>query len=189
MASLLHRLGRWSAQHRWAAVITWLVVIALAATGAATLSEPLSDEFTIPGSRFQEVLDDLQEEIPEAAAGIGTVTFSVEDGFTDEQRAAVSDVTAEWTELDGVVEAIDPFATQDQLDGSRDEIAAGREELAAGRTQLEAGRAELDAGRTQLEAAEVELAAGREQLEAQRAELEASLPMMPPAMAAQAEQQ
>ncbi|MCM3661401.1 MMPL family transporter [Georgenia satyanarayanai] len=189
MASLLHRLGRWSAQHRWAAVITWLVVIALAVTGAATLSEPLSDEFTIPGSRFQEVLDDLHEEIPEAAAGIGTVTFSAEDGFTDAQRAAVADVTEQWSELDGVVAAMNPFATQEQLDGSLDEIEAGRTELEEGRSQLEAGRAELDTGREQLEAAEAELAAGREQLEAQRAELEASIDMMPPAMAAGAEQQ
>ena len=189
MASLLHRLGRWSAQHRWATVITWLVVIALAATGAATLSEPLSDEFSIPGSRFQVVLEDLQEEIPEAAAGIGTVTFSVEDEFTDEQRAAVADVTEQWSELDGVIGSMDPFATQEQLDGSLDQIEAGRAELEAGREQLEAGRAELDAGREQLEAAEAELAAGREQLEAQRAELEASIDMMPPAMAAGAEQQ
>ncbi|WP_413452431.1 MMPL family transporter [Georgenia phoenicis] len=189
MASLLHRLGRWSAQRRWATVITWLVVIALAATGAATLSEPLSDEFTIPGSRFQEVLDDLQEEIPEAAAGIGTVTFSTEDGFTDEQRAAVADVTEQWSELEGVVGSMDPFATQEQLEGGLDEIEAGRAELEAGREQLEAGRAELEAGRAQLEAGEAELAAGREQLEAQRAELAASAGMMPPAMAAAAEQQ
>ncbi|WP_324649922.1 MMPL family transporter [Georgenia sp. H159] len=189
MASVLHRLGRWSAQHRWATVITWLVVIALATTGAATLSEPLSDEFSIPGSRFQVVLDDLQEEIPEAAAGIGTVTFSTEDGFSDEQRAAVADVTEQWTRLDGVVGSTDPFATQEQLDSSLDEIAAGRAELEAGRAEIEAGRAELEAGRTQLEAAEQELAAGREQLEAQRAELEASADMMPPAMAAAAEGQ
>ncbi|MBD8063280.1 MMPL family transporter [Oceanitalea stevensii] len=189
MASLLHRLGRWSAQHRWATVITWLVVIALAATGAATLSEPLSDEFSIPGSRFQVVLDDLQEEIPEAAAGIGTVTFSAEDGFTDEQQAAVADVTEQWSALDGVVGSMDPFATQEQLDGSLDEIEAGRAELEAGRAQLDEGRTELAAGREQLEAAEAELAAGREQLEAQRAELEASIDMMPPAMAAGAEEQ
>ncbi len=189
MATLLHRLGRWSAQHRWAAVITWLVVIALVATGAATLSEPLSDEFTIPGSRFQEVLDELQAEIPEAAAGIGTVTFSTEDGFTDEQREAVAAVTEEWAALDGVVGATDPFATQEQLDGSLDQIAAGRAELEAGRAELEAGREELTAQRAELEAGEAALAAAREELEAQRAELEASRDMLPPAAISAAEEQ
>lgn len=189
MATLLHRLGRWSAQHRWAAVITWLVVIALVATGAATLSEPLSDEFTIPGSRFQEVLDELQAEIPEAAAGIGTVTFSTEDGFTDEQREAVAAVTEEWAALDGVVGATDPFATQEQLDGSLDQIAAGRAELEAGRAELEAGREELTAQRAELEAGEAAIAAAREELEAQRAELEASRDMLPPAAIAAAEEQ
>jgi RND superfamily putative drug exporter len=189
VASLLHRLGRWSAQHRWTVVITWLVVILLAVTGTLTLSAPLSDEFTIPGSRFQNVLDELQDEIPEAAAGIGTVTFAAEGGFTDEQRAAVAEVTQEWSDLEGVVDAPDPFATQEQLDGSRDQIEAGRAELEAGRAELEAGRPQLEAGRAQLEQAEAELAAGREQLEAQRAELEAGRAAMPPAMAAAAEEQ
>ena len=189
MAALLHRVGRWSAQHRWTAVVSWLVIIALAVTGTVAFSQPLSDDFTVPGSRFQQVLDELEEEIPDAAGGIGTVVFSAEDAFTDEQRTAVADVTEEWSGLEGVIDATDPFATQAELDGSRDEIAAGRAELEAGRAELEAGREQLDAAAQQLEEAEAELAAGREQLETQRAELEASIDMMPPAMAAGAEEQ
>lgn len=182
MASLLHRVGGWSARHRWAAVLVWVVIIALAGTGALTLSKPLSDEFTIPGSRFQTVLDELQTEIPDAAAGIGTVTFSSDEPFTDEQKQAVADVAEEWSNLDGVVDAADPFATQAQLDSVPEEMAAGQQ-------QLEEGQAQLDAGREQLEEGQAQLDAGRAQLEAQEAQLEAGRAQMPPEMAAAAEQQ
>lgn len=180
MASLLHRIGRWSARHRWAAILSWVLLIALAATGTVTLRSPLSDEFTIPGSRFQTVLDELQQEIPEAAAGIGTVTFSTADGFTDEQRQAVADVTEQWSELDGVVEAPDPFATQAQLDGAPEQVAAGRQKLDTARAQLEAGREQLEQGQAQLDA-------GRAQLEAQEAQLAATRDQLPPQALATAE--
>ncbi|MEE6282811.1 MMPL family transporter [Georgenia sunbinii] len=189
MAALLHRVGRWSAQHRWTAVISWLVIIALAVGGTLAFSQPLGDEFTVPDSRFQQVLDELEEEIPDAAGGIGTVTFTADDAFTDEQRAAVAEVTEEWTDLDGVIDASDPFTTQAQLDASRDEIAAGREQLEAGRAELETGREQLAPAVAQLDEGEAELAAGREQLATQRTELEAAGTAMPPAALAAAQEQ
>ena len=57
MATLLHRIGRWSAQHRWTVIVTWLLLAVLAATGAVFLSKPLTSEISVPGSRFQQVLD------------------------------------------------------------------------------------------------------------------------------------
>ncbi|HLS48948.1 MAG TPA: MMPL family transporter [Actinomycetaceae bacterium] len=182
MARLLYRLGRWSAQHRWATVLTWLIVIALGATGALTLSAPLNNEFTIPDSRFQTVLDELTDEIPDAAGGIGTVTFEADEPFTAEQRERVSQLTRDWSDLDGVIQAQDPFAVQAQLDGAHEEIERGRAELAAGEAELAAARDELAAGRTQLEAAAAELAQEREQFEASRGFLP------PPAQAAAEEQ-
>ncbi|QDB79975.1 RND transporter [Georgenia wutianyii] len=189
MASFLYRVGRWAAEHRWATIVSWIVLIALVATGAATLSRPLSDEFTIEGSRFQQVLDQLREEIPESAGGIGTVTFTAEDGFTDEQRAEIAALVEEWTASDGVIEATDPFVTQEQLDTAPEQIAQGRAELETGRAGLEAGRAELDAAEEQLAAGRAQLEAGRAELEAQREQLEATAAQLPPAALAQAEQQ
>jgi putative drug exporter of the RND superfamily len=182
VAALLHRLGRWSAQHRWATIVAWVVVIASVALGTATLSKPLGDDFTIPGSRFQTVLEDLQREIPEAAGGIGTVTFSTPDGFTEDQRRAVADVTAQWSELDGVIDATDPFATQGQLDDAPAQIAAGQEELDAGRAELEAGRAQLAQGQAEVDD-------GRAQLQSQQDQLAATRDQLPPQAVAAAEQQ
>ena len=52
MATLLHRLGRWCARHRLGVIAIWAAVLALTVTGMATLAKPLSNEFSIPGSRF-----------------------------------------------------------------------------------------------------------------------------------------
>ncbi|RPF29096.1 MMPL family transporter [Georgenia muralis] len=196
MAALLHRIGRWSARHHWSVVVAWLLVIAVAGTGAVVLGKPLGNDFTIPGSRFQEVLDELEREIPEASGVIGTVTFSTEDGFTEDQRAAVADVTEEWSAIDGVIEATDPFEVQAQLDGTGEQLAQGREAIEAGRAELEAGRAELaagqeqvDAGRAEAEAGAAELDAAQAQLDEQAAQLEAGRAMMPAEQIAAAEQQ
>lgn len=196
MAALLHRIGRWSARHHRSVVIAWALVIALAGTGAVVLGKPLGNDFTIPGSRFQEVLDELERKIPEASGVIGTVTFSTEDGFTEDQRAAVANVTEEWSALDGVIDATDPFEVQAQLDGTGDQLAQGRQEIEAGRAELEAGLAELtagqaqvDAGRAELEAGAAELDAAQAQLDEQAAQLDAGRAAMPPEQVAAAEQQ
>ncbi|WP_151525929.1 MMPL family transporter [Serinicoccus kebangsaanensis] len=172
MATLLHRLGRWCARHRLTVVAVWAAVLALTVTGMLTLAKPLSNEFSIPGSRFEQVLETLQEEIPEAAGTTGTVVFRSDDTFTQQQRDAVADAVQEWEDLDGVT-STDPFEAQSELDSAPEEIADGREELADGRTQLEDGREQLEQGRADLEQAREELQAGREQLEAGQAELDA----------------
>lgn len=185
MATLLHRLGRWCADHRWIVITAWTALLALTVSGTVLLSKPLTNEFSIPGSRFEQVLTTLQEEIPEAAGTTGTVVFTSDEPFTDAQEEAVADAVEQWESIDGVT-AIDPFAAQAQLDGTAEELADGREELATGRTelaegqqqveaaaeQIEQGEAELDEGRAQVEAGEQELAAQTGQLDAAQAELD-----------------
>ncbi|KAB7745631.1 MMPL family transporter [Nostocoides sp. F2B08] len=191
MAVLLHRLGRWCARRPWPVVGAWVALLALTVTGMLTLAKPLANEFSIPGSRFEAVLATLKAEIPEAAGTTGTAVFRSDDGFTADQQAAIEDAVAAWNEIDDVL-AVDPFATQAEIDGSAEQLASGRAELEAGRAELEAGeeelaqgRFELDGGQSQLDAAvaggfvtpeqaaqaQAEIDAGREQLEAGEAQL------------------
>jgi putative drug exporter of the RND superfamily len=181
MAILLHRLGRWCARRPWPVVGAWLVLIAITVTGMLTLAKPLANEFSIPGSRFEAVLATLKAEIPEAAGTTGTAVFRSDAGFSAEQEAAIVDAVEAWNALDDVV-AIDPFATQAQIDGTADELASGRAELDAGRAELEAGEQELATGRLELEGGQAQLdaalAAGLvtpEQAAAAQAEIDAGL--------------
>lgn len=62
MATLLYRLGR-AAFRRWPAVIAvWLVAVVAVGTAAVTLSQPTTDEFTIPGIPSEQAAD-LQQEL------------------------------------------------------------------------------------------------------------------------------
>ena len=168
-----------------------MALLALTVTGMLTLAKPLANEFSIPGSRFEAVLATLKAEIPEAAGTTGTAVFRSDDGFTAEQQSAIEDAVAAWNDIDDVM-AVDPFATQAEIDGSAEQLAEGRAELEAGRAELEAGeeelaqgRFELDGGQSQLDAAvaggfltpeqaaqaQADIDAGREQLEAGAAQL------------------
>lgn len=182
MASLLYRLGRASASRPWLVVVVWVLTVAVAGVGALTLSQPLGNSFDIPGSRFQQVTDDLRRELPEAAGGTGTVVFSSADGFDDAERQQVAELVQVWSGTDGVVSATDPFTTQDQLD-------SGAPELTTARAELQAGATELAEAREDLEAAQAELDEGEAQWEAGAAALEAQGDALPPEQVAAAQEQ
>ena len=167
MSSLLYRLGRWCADHAWRTLAMWLVVLVGLGVLAGTVGQPLTSQISIPGTQFEKVLDQLGEEIPEAAGGAGTVVLETSDGsaITDAQRAAAEDVFATWAEVPHVKRVNNPFEAQEQLDRSAADVTA------AG-TQLEDGQAELDAGNEALAAGEGRLAAG----EALLRQLEAANP-------------
>jgi RND superfamily putative drug exporter len=171
VAVLLNRLGRWCARHRWGVVAAWVALLVIVATGALTLMKPLNNNISIPGSRFETVLETLREEIPEASGTTGTVVFTADEPFTDEQQEAVAGVVEQWNAMPGV-EAIDPFESQAQVDATADDLAGGRTQLEEGRAELEQGEADLADAREQVETGRTELEAGREQLEGSRAELE-----------------
>ncbi|MGO0575320.1 MMPL family transporter [Ornithinimicrobium panacihumi] len=179
MATLLHRLGRWCAQHRWTVIAAWAALLVIVAASALTFMKPLNNNISIPGSRFETVLNTLREEIPEASGTTGTVVFTSDAPFTEQQREAISGVVEDWNAMENV-EAIDPFTSQDQLDGTAGDLADGRAELEQGAADLEDARAQLEDGRTQLadgekqlEASREQLAQGKEQLEAGQAEIDA----------------
>ena len=117
MALRLYRLGRWCATHAKSVLAAWLVVLVLAGSGAAAFGRPLTNEVSVPGSEFEEVLDNLQTEIPDAAGGFGTVVLHTEDGaFTSEQRKAIDKVYGEWEDQPSVKRVINPFDNQRTLD-------------------------------------------------------------------------
>jgi RND superfamily putative drug exporter len=169
MASLLYRLGRFSARRAWLVIISWLVVLGLAGGAFALFGGTLTSAVSIPGTATQRVADQLSEEFPAASGGSGTVVFATEDEsqFTDEQKSAIADVLAEVATIDTITATTDPFVTQAQLDDQRAQIADGR-------AQLDAAEAQLDSGQDQLDAARMQLTAGQAQLEAARAQAEAA---------------
>ena len=195
MASLLYRLGKLAARKRWWFVSAWLVIMVAVGGSVAAFMGTLSNSFTIPGTPAQAVADELQEKLPDASGGLGTIVFTTADGkaFTAKQEDAIANISADLTDLGAVKRATDPVDLQASLDTAPEKIADGEEKLEAAAQKLDDGRAELDAGKAQLEpglqqvqAAEAQIKQleaarqtamaeqARAQLEPQRAQLKAA---------------
>ena len=152
MALRLYRLGRWCATHAKSVLAAWLVVLVLAGSGAAAFGRPLTNEVSVPGSEFEEVLDNLQTEIPDAAGGFGTVVLHTEDGaFTSEQRKAIDKVYGEWEDQPSVKRVINPFDNQRTLDDSRTDLTEAKKDLDKGQKDLDEAWVKISKAQGQLD--------------------------------------
>ncbi|UZX01285.1 MMPL family transporter [Arthrobacter sp. CDRTa11] len=195
MALLLYRLGKFSYRHRWLVVSAWLAVLVAVGGSAAAFHGTMSNNFQIPGTETQQMLDKLKADLPASSGGTAGIVFEADgDGFSQEGKAAVTAALAKLGTLPDVQGTVDPFATQAQLDQGAADLAAGEQKAAAGKAQLDKSAADLAAGAAQLAQAEQQMkaaglpdaaieaqlgqqkaaiAAGQQQLDAGRKELEA----------------
>jgi len=186
MASLLYRLGRFSARRAWLVIVAWVVILGLAGGAFALFGGTLTSAVSIPGTATQKVSDELAEKFPAASGGRGTVVFTTTDdsAFTDAQKTAIADLLTETEGLDDVKATTNPFDTQAQLDESAQKIVDGRAQIADATAQLDAGQAQIDAAKAQAAAGQAQLDAARAQaagapasvlarLDAQQAQIDA----------------
>ena len=169
MASLLYRIGRFSARRAWLVIVAWLVVLGLAGGAFALFGGTLSSAVSIPGTATQQVSDELAEKFPAASGGRGTVVFTTTDdsAFTDAQKADIGTLLADATELEDVKATTNPFETQAQIDAQAQQVADGRQQISDASAQLDAGQAQIDGAKAQVDA-------GRAQLDAARAQAESA---------------
>ncbi|MBT2520505.1 MMPL family transporter [Arthrobacter sp. ISL-28] len=195
MALLLYRLGKFSYRHRWLVISLWLAILLAVGGSAAAFHGKMSNNFQIPGTETQRMLDKLKQDLPKSSGGSAGIVFEARDAeFSQAGKDAVSAALAKLETLPDVEGTVDPFATQAQLDKAGAAVAAGEQQSGAGQAKLDKARSELAAGKTQLEAAvqqmvadglpsaaieaqladqKAALAAGQEKLDAVAGELEA----------------
>jgi RND superfamily putative drug exporter len=113
VATLLYRLGRFAFRRRGLVTLGWVLLLALFGVGAATLSGPTSDAFTIPGVESIKAFETLEDKMGMAADNAGArVVFTVDEDATlaeGDQRAAVEQALAQVAEGPHVVSVTDPF--------------------------------------------------------------------------------
>lgn len=201
MALLLYKLGRFSAKHRWSVIAIWLVVLLGVGGSAAAFHGQMSNNFQIPGTETQRVLDKLQHDLPSSAGGSAGIVFQSESGFTAGQKTAVAKALKDLSAKEYVQATVDPFKQQKQLDDAAAQLSNGQKQIDAATAQLEessnqieAGKVQLaqlkltlsqavppnppalvaqyEAGKAQQDAAEAKLAAGKAQLSAKQAALD-----------------
>ncbi|WP_394941657.1 MMPL family transporter [Psychromicrobium sp. YIM B11713] len=196
MALLLYRLGKFSAKHRWSVLVVWLVILLGVGTSAIAFHGQTTNDFKIPGTETQRMLDKLKHDLPSAAGGSGSIVFQSDGGFTAEQQTAAADALKNLAAKDYVQATVDPFVQQKQLDDGAVQLADGQKQIDAANAQLSAKSNELEAARAQVgqlkatlaqavppnppalvaqyEAAKAQLSAGEAQLDAAKAKISAN---------------
>lgn len=69
MAQFLYRVGHAAYLHKWRFLAVWLLIIAGVGTAAATLSQPTTTSFSIPGLESIQTQEKIQEEFPNSDNG------------------------------------------------------------------------------------------------------------------------
>src|SRR4051794_36370203 len=92
MATILYRLGRFSYRRRGSVVLAWLLLLALAVIGTATLAGTTSNTFSIPGTESQRAAELLAERFGQTAGDRASArivfTTTGSGAITDPARAA-----------------------------------------------------------------------------------------------------
>lgn len=113
MAWQLFRLGRWSFVHRKAVAAFWVVLLAVLAIGAATLSGKTSEKFELPGIESTQAFELIEERSPQASPDGATarVVFEAPEGRSLTEPSYHATVTATLRELttENVQSVTDPF--------------------------------------------------------------------------------
>lgn len=115
MARLIARLGRFSARHRWAVIVTWLgVLLALAVVSISGMR--FSDGgFDVPGTSSSEAMSVLEKEFPStddepSAPGLQFVVQTHEGAITDpDNLAALTTALDDVRAVHGVTSVSDPL--------------------------------------------------------------------------------
>ncbi|GAA0578729.1 MMPL family transporter [Paractinoplanes ferrugineus] len=127
MATLLHRLGLSAVRHRILVTVVWLAALVAVGVGAATLSGPTVNTFSIPGQESTTALNLMKERFGAASGGAtAQVVFEAPAGgkITDQANAAqVAQTVAVLGKLPGVLAASNPLDPKQPI-VSRDQTAA-----------------------------------------------------------------
>lgn len=177
MASLLYRLGKFSARRAWFVVIAWILILGASGAAALTAGGKFSSSMSINGVPSQVVIEQLKNSFPDASRGSGQVIFQKADGskFNTDDRAAITAALDEVLKLEGVSETLNPFTIEDEINSQRADVADGWKKITDGEKAIEDGKAEIAANKIKLADGLKKLDAAEAKLKTQSAQLEAGI--------------
>ena len=90
------RLAAWSQRHHWTAIALWLVALVAITIGSTVAGNDYRNDFSLPGTESQELIDAYAEHAPEQEGDPVTVVVQAEggvDAVADEVDALVDDLS------------------------------------------------------------------------------------------------
>ena len=168
MATLLQRLGLFSARRAWFVIIGWILILGATAGSMVAFSGTLSSAMSVDGLRAIKVADGLKSTFPQAAQAAGKIVFHKTDGkaFTTADKDSISAILADAAAVPPVDSMIDPFKVDADRKAQLTKLADATKAFNDAPATMAAAQAKIDAGLKQLNAAQAELDANRVKLEA-----------------------
>ena len=115
MSTLLAALGRWSYRHPWRVIVTWVVLLGLAGTGAVVLGAGTDNSFSIPGTESEAGIEQLNRTFPQVSGTSAQLIIVTENGAPVDAApyaSAIADAVGEFEALPQVSAVTDPFSEQ-----------------------------------------------------------------------------
>jgi putative drug exporter of the RND superfamily len=110
-AGLFERLAGWSYRRRWLALGIWVAVLAGLAVGSRAVGSDYHNDFSLPGTESQQVLDTLKEHSPAQSGDTVQVVLQDAGGLsTPPTRDRVEKMLGEVRALPHVAGVRDPYA-------------------------------------------------------------------------------
>ena len=189
MASLLYKLGLFSARRAWVVIVAWILLLGVAATLALTNGGKLTTSISINGVPAQVVIDQLKKNFPEASRGSGQAVLQKADGskFNNADIAAVTAALEDVEKLEGISGTLNPFTIQSEIEDRRQEAKDGEADLVQAEKDLVSGQAEIVTNRKKIADGEKALDEAEAKLKVQSTQLEAGIAQATAAGAPQAQ--
>jgi putative drug exporter of the RND superfamily len=89
------RLAAWSQRHHWTAIVLWVVTLVGISVASSVVGSDYKNDFTLPGTESQALLDAYAEHAPDREGDAITVVVQSDAGIdqvTDEVDALVADL-------------------------------------------------------------------------------------------------
>ena len=176
MATLLYKLGLFSARRAWLVIVSWIVLLGITAGLALSLGGKLTTSISIDGVPSQQVVDELQKTFPDASRASGQVVFHKPDGaFTQEDIDAITLALAGTENLPGISEAFNPFEVQQEIDQGKLDLVDGKQELIDAEAKIEQAEKDIVAGELEIAEGKKKLADGSALIQQNKISLNANL--------------
>ena len=179
LATLLYKLGLFSARRAWQVIVSWIVILGITAGLALSLGGKLTTSISIDGVPSQQVVDELQKTFPDASRATGQVVFHKTEGvFNQEDIDAITAALIGTENLPGISEAFNPFEVQQEIDQSAADLSEGSKELLDAQAKVDQAELEIAAGQQEIDAGKTQLAGGLAEIEKTKEELTANLALV-----------
>jgi putative drug exporter of the RND superfamily len=176
LATLLYKLGLFSARRAWLVIVSWIVLLGITAGLALSLGGKLTTSISIDGVPSQQVVDELQKTFPDASRASGQVVFHKPDGaFTQEDIDAITLALSGTENLPGISEAFNPFEVQQEIDQRKLDLVDGKQELIDAEAKIEQAEKDIVAGELEITEGKKKLADGSVLLQQNKTSLSANL--------------